>query len=1088
MGLKRLVLLGIVAFCLVVAPVAAAGADAGVPGAAPTDAGAADSEAPPAGQAADPTLAELRKTAEQVRDLLAGKLDTGVEPSSLFDVDITDENAMRVEAERLRAVVEWADRAEGESTEDAGASTAGAPKAGAPKKPEPKKPEPKAPKKGAPTAVDAGDGGADAGVEPDYDELRELDPERWNARVELDRARLSFYSLGKTKRAQVLDKHAERQKAEAEAVTKQALTAAEQKAEAADDARDRVLEEARLAKTEAARLVKIEHARLLDIEKQQAEYEVTLVKAEAELAKRGETLLKLQREVRELIDDPKKKPADADKLYTRIRDALTQSRNELAEATSAYSSTDSAVPLPGEDRLSSVPDGVDRSAPDKKREEVSKVGATLVARADTFQKERAKHLYAETVALNDDRLELLTHLSVAKRSAVLGFGPVGLDQVLREGRQVTLVLHYHFVATWHWALELAKPGASRGQSALAATLIAVRWVLPIAVFVWWRRRADRTLKALKQSIQDRDGDKMVPSRETLILRRLVQYLHRVRKPLEWLLVLWAVIWFLPSEAKTVLEVQLVRTVFLWTFGGALVVLTIDFLAGQDGDRRHRRSLLQTAHIRLRSLRLIGRVVVVFGLILSLSALLVGKGTTHSWVWSVCWLSAIPVVLIVVRWWQPVTFELLDQKRKKTAVDTWALAQKDGWQSFVAAAVAGTTLLASGAYRVARNWVSTFDLTRKLLAYLFRREISKKAEAQSKNVFTDLPADVRKTLGPLTPSSNMVPSVADGQVDDIIERINAPGGGVFAIVGERGMGKTTMLQRIVKEADDVSLMRCPFGGMEKFAPAFLKAVEADEKAKLEEAASDFDRAGRDEGAIVIDDAHRLVLPMMGGMRSFDRVLSLAKRHSKNVAWVFAFDEVIWRFFERMRGAKPLFDEVIRLKPWEETAIVSLLVERSREAAIDPTFDHLIGDLADDADEIDREDALARTETSYYRLIWDYAAGNPGVALHTWRSSLGIDPDDRPAVKIFGAPEPEALEGLPDSAVFVLRALIQLERASVEDVCRSTGIPAREVEDALRFGIVRGFFLQSGDEYHVTWEWFRAITRFLQRRHLLFRVAE
>jgi hypothetical protein len=43
---------------------------------------------------------------------------------------------------------------------------------------------------------------------------------------------------------------------------------------------------------------------------------------------------------------------------------------------------------------------------------------------------------------------------------------------------------------------------------------------------------------------------------------------------------------------------------------------------------------------------------------------------------------------------------------------------------------------------------------------------------------------------------------------------------------------------------------------------------------------------------------------------------------------------------------------------------------------------------------------------------------------------------------------------------------------------------EVEDALRFGSVRGYFRHLDDKYLVTWSWFRVITRFLQRRHLLF----
>ncbi|MCA9785567.1 MAG: hypothetical protein KC488_03355, partial [Candidatus Cloacimonetes bacterium] len=55
--------------------------------------------------------------------------------------------------------------------------------------------------------------------------------------------------------------------------------------------------------------------------------------------------------------------------------------------------------------------------------------------------------------------------------------------------------------------------------------------------------------------------------------------------------------------------------------------------------------------------------------------------------------------------------------------------------------------------------------------------------------------------------------------------------------------------------------------------------------------------------------------------------------------------------------------------------------------------------------------------------------------------------------------------------------------VEDVVRATMLGLSQVENALRYGLARGYFLREGERYRVSWAWFRAITRFLQRRHLL-----
>ncbi len=1018
-----------------------------------TDAGSvvADAASDAPASPADPRVRELSARAQRIRAFIDGSLDVTRDPRALFEIPSDDEAAIRVEVERLRAIVE---QAEVDAGVDAG----------------------KKKTKVAAAAKLEDAGGGDASV------LARLDPELWEAQLELDRARLAYYSLGKVRRTELFKLHADRQKKAAETGDEVALTEAEKKSLDAESEKQRALEDAKRARTEAARLVAEEHARLLDVKKKQADFEVELVKRERALGEAHEKFLGLERRVRELLDKPSSDPLAADALYDEVRAELRIARADLALATTDLTGGDSSVPGPGEDRLVAIPAEVDRSATDKSRRDVEGIAATLTERENELRKDRAAKLYERVTLLNADRLNLLPRLSSDKRSAITGFGPTGVDQAAAELRQVVVVLHYHVALTLRWIARLSTSGA-RGQSALAVGFLVLRWFAPLFVFIWWRRRADRTLAGLREALKGGDGKTRPRGAPPTPAERFVNYVSRIHKPLEWLLLLWAVLWLVPVEAKSLLEVQLVSTIFGWTFGGAVVVQTIDTLAGGDSERRIRRSRLLTSHIRLRSLKLMGRVVVVFALILALSNHLVGEGTIYVWVFSVCWLSAVPVALVLVKWWREVIFERVALKRRKNAVDEWIGNNSEGWKSYPAAFAGGAILLGEGAYRAARSWVGRFDITRRVLAYLFRREISKKSDAASTETFGPLDRASVEKLGPETASSQLVPSVADSQVDEIIKRIHLPGGGVFAVVGERGAGKTTVLERIVKEAPDVARVQCPFGGMEAFAPALLKSVEAGKDASLESVAAELDKEDRDVG-ILIDDAHRLIQPMMGGVRAFDRVLAIARSHSANVSWVFAFDEVIWRFFERMRGSRPAFDDVIRLKPWGEDAIVRLLTERSKEAGVSPSFSHLQGQLGADADEIDEEDAAERTAASYYRLLWDHSAGNPGVALHAWRSSLGIDEEGAVAVRAFSAPRIDELEGLPDNAVFVLRGVVQLERAEPEDLARATGIVIHEVEDALRFGLVRGYFRRSADGYRVTWRWFRTVTRFLQRRHLLF----
>ena len=78
---------------------------------------------------------------------------------------------------------------------------------------------------------------------------------------------------------------------------------------------------------------------------------------------------------------------------------------------------------------------------------------------------------------------------------------------------------------------------------------------------------------------------------------------------------------------------------------------------------------------------------------------------------------------------------------------------------------------------------------------------------------------------------------------------------------------------------------------------------------------------------------------------------------------------------------------------------------------------------------------------------------------------------------------SLDGLPDSTVFVLRAIVQLDWADLDDIVKVTALPGDRVADALRFGSRRGYFDIIEGRYRINWDWFRAVSRFLERRHLL-----
>jgi type II secretory pathway predicted ATPase ExeA len=541
---------------------------------------------------------------------------------------------------------------------------------------------------------------------------------------------------------------------------------------------------------------------------------------------------------------------------------------------------------------------------------------------------------------------------------------------------------------------------------------------------------------------------------------------------------WLALVILGTEIRGLLEVQLLWILVGWNLGGVLVVNLIDALAARHDVADAKRP---TAELRLRSLKLVGRVVVIIGLTLALTSRLVGQGTIYNWVLSTCWFLAVPVALWIVVWWRRVIFERLEPRVEGSTVAAWVVARKDSWTSLVAATVGGVFLMGLGTAKAVARYVGGFVLTRRLLAYLFRREIAKQSKRQE--VEGDLSPYPRKKCAefdPDTRAAELLSTAADADLQSVQDVIDAPGGGVFALVGERGSGKSTLLRRIVDAHPDCLRLRCPTGGLSALLADLRQLLGLRKDATGEQIRAALDKRA-DDHALLIDDCQRLVSPTIDGLRDLDSLLELARDASDTCAWVLAFDAALWEFVRRARGVRPVFDDVLVIRPWTEEMIAALVRQRSSQAGVKPRFDHLLPPGS--TNEYRRAEQLARTEAGYYRLLWDYSAGNPAVALRFWCHSLFVESDGDVFVQLFATPEMADLEELPDATVFVLRAVLQLEPVRVSELATATRISPRQVEEAVRYARVRGYLNTDGDRVRLSWDWYRAVSRLLQRRHLL-----
>ena len=151
--------------------------------------------------------------------------------------------------------------------------------------------------------------------------------------------------------------------------------------------------------------------------------------------------------------------------------------------------------------------------------------------------------------------------------------------------------------------------------------------------------------------------------------------------------------------------------------------------------------------------------------------------------------------------------------------------------------------------------------------------------------------------------------------------------VCVLSGERGVGTTTALRTLlnkVKNAEPIYLS-CPYAGYKELLAHLAVSIGLEEDATEIQVLAHL-RKSETTYLIAIDNAQRLVKPMVGGLSELIRVTNLLRRSRKNHRVVFGIEKASWRFVDRARGERLLFDLVSFMPRWTEKQVGDLLDTR------------------------------------------------------------------------------------------------------------------------------------------------------------------
>lgn len=986
----------------------------------------------PAGEAE-----RLRRSAAEIRRLLEGSLPEEFPVQTLFEVNLLNEEAVEIRRRDLAGITS-------ELTADLARARA------------------------APRGKRGPEG---------------PDPELLALRLELARLRLAFLQRPLAERLRVNEaeerrRRLERQQEEA----RLAQRAAEEEAREAERARRLAAERAALTASALQASIAEETARIESMRAVLASLAADLASRKAreteQARKQLQAVLRLEQQARKAAEESE----EADSLYGEIVDQLREARAALREVLALVRQRPRAPRF--EPRLDPGTIG-DPAATAELRQRI----ADLEERARALEREmaaalwRAVELRAERATrLDAARLDLLPRLSPDARSRILGITREGIAQLRREVEHLALLSGLYLATRIH-ALDLL-PAALRDIFTLglaAYTLLKV--VLLIALAILLARRGPGLLERLRRAL-------FRHSRSRVLARNLSGWLSGVRSvwpQAVFLAAVWSVGTAL-GEAAAWPEVDVAYTVLLAYAVYRLAIQVLHSLA-MEMAARYVTGISPALSARvLETVRTLARVVLAIVVFLALCERFLGRGYLYGVASELGWVAIAAALLVLLQRWRGEICDAYLRISPEGRLAGLVRATRDRWQGFFAALLSFLVVALRALLTLARDTALRFDQTRKGLAFLFRRRMERRAEESGY-------ADV--DLGAFPPQVRQAFSEEPLEDDRLgvdrfpgLERLRAAlersahggSGGSFLLYGEHGHGKTSWLNRALREPGAGSAVRIDL------SERVLDPREL--VARLQRALGEPEGDGMDlrrrlsEGprrVVVIDQCQNLMLRAVGGYMALDELFDMLEVTQRRVFWICSFNHHVWLHITALRGHNHPFLDMQTLPAWDEEGIRELIRRRTQRSGLTLSYEDLLVERLEGVTEVGR---ILETEQGYTRLLWDYSDGNPRVAIHFWLRSLVPDGAGSARVRLFRAPEVGVLEALMEIERFLLAAVMAHENLTVGEAAHTTRYPDMACEGGLARLRDRGVLgCDAGGRYRVSTHWHRAVVRFLKRVNLL-----
>ena len=256
--------------------------------------------------------------------------------------------------------------------------------------------------------------------------------------------------------------------------------------------------------------------------------------------------------------------------------------------------------------------------------------------------ETVQDYYTNLIGLAKLRIELLKEISPQLRTRLTGMGKTGAQELKGEINLISLHLRYQLLVAPE---ALARTSKRFSQAPLPFIGYIIVTLLILFSFYFWRTWAKEEIPRIRNGLLAKRPRIRINIRKA----RLFWYLDQIRIPLEWLILIEAIFYFVHVDFQWLSSLlERLWIIPLWIFVAWFLVSLINAVATRGGPGLLGENPVQ----RVRTLRLLATWLLLAGLGLDLAEAYSGQGTLYHWVLTSFKLLSIPVLFLILIWWRP----------------------------------------------------------------------------------------------------------------------------------------------------------------------------------------------------------------------------------------------------------------------------------------------------------------------------------------------------------------------------------------------------------------------------------------------------